>query len=87
MTEDGDVTASQVTGRIASAVPLTKEEQAALRDKLQARFSQPLDLRFEVEPSLLGGVRVRVGDEVIDGSVKSKLDALAQSLGQGQSLL
>ncbi|HUV95181.1 MAG TPA: F0F1 ATP synthase subunit delta, partial [Anaerolineae bacterium] len=39
---------------------------------------------FEVEPSLLGGVRVRVGDEVIDGSVKSKLDALAQSLAQSR---
>ncbi len=80
MKGDGELTASEVLAKVISAVPLTKDEQAALREKLQARFDQPLDLRFEVEPSLLGGVRVRVGDEVIDGSVKSKLDALAQSL-------
>lgn len=80
MKGDGELTASEVLAKVISAVPLTKDEQAALREKLQARFDQPLDLRFEVEPSLLGGVRVRVGDEVIDGSVRSKLDALAQSL-------
>lgn len=84
MTGDGEATAPEVTGRISSAVPLTKEEQAALRRKLQARFDRPLDLRFEVEPSLLGGITVRVGDQVIDGSVKGKLDALAQTLGSRQ---
>lgn len=84
MKGDGELTASEVLAKVISAVPLTKDEQAALREKLQARFNQPLDLRFEVEPSLLGGVRVRVGDEVIDGSVKSKLDALAQSLVQSR---
>jgi F-type H+-transporting ATPase subunit delta len=84
MKGDAEVTASEVLAKVTSAVPLTKDEQAALREKLQTRFNQPLDLRFEVEPSLLGGVRVRVGDEVIDGSVKSKLDALAQSLVQSR---
>ncbi len=84
MKGDEEVTASEVLAKVTSAVPLTKDEQAALREKLQAHFHQPLDLRFEVEPSVLGGVRVRVGDEVIDGSVKSKLDALAQSLVQSR---
>ena len=84
MMEDGEATAPEVTGRISSAVPLTKEEQAALREKLQARFDRQLDLRFEVEPSLLGGIAVRVGDQVIDGSIKGKLDALAQALGSRQ---
>jgi len=81
---DTEATSSSLTARVSSAVPLTDEEQAALGEKLKARFGQALNLRFEVEPSLLGGVRVRVGDEVIDGSVKSKLDALAQSLAQGR---
>ncbi|HUW11307.1 MAG TPA: ATP synthase F1 subunit delta [Anaerolineae bacterium] len=81
---DTEATSSSLTARVSSAVPLTDEEQAALGEKLKARFGQALNLRFEVEPSLLGGVRVRVGDEVIDGSVKSKLDALAQSLAQSR---
>lgn len=51
-----------------------------MRGKLEARFGQGLDLTFEVEPAVLGGVVVRVGDQMIDGSVKGKLDALAQTL-------
>jgi ATP synthase F1 delta subunit len=66
--------------RVSSAVPLTPDEQEALRARLQTRFQRPLDLHFEVTPSLLGGVSVRVGDQAIDGSVKGKLDALAHNL-------
>jgi ATP synthase F1 delta subunit len=78
--KDKESTSSNLTARVSSAVPLTKEEQAALREKLEARFSQDLNLRFQVEPSLLGGVVVRVGDKVMDGSVKGKLEALKQTL-------
>lgn len=80
MRKDKESTSSNLTARVSSAVPLTKEEQAALREKLEARFSQDLQLRFEVERSLLGGVVVRVGDKVIDGSVKGRLEALKQTL-------
>ncbi len=80
MRKDKESTSSNLTARVSSAVPLTKGEQAALREKLEARFSQDLHLRFEVEPSLLGGVVVRVGDKVIDGSVKGRLEALKQTL-------
>jgi len=80
MRKDRASTSSNLTVKVSSAVPLTEEEQAVLREKLEARFSQNLDLRFEVERSLLGGVVVRVGDKVMDGSVKGKLDALKQTL-------
>jgi len=66
--------------KVSSAVPLTKEEQEALREKLQTRFGQDLSFRFEVEPSILGGVLLRVGDDVIDGSVQGKLETLRQTL-------
>lgn len=75
-----ELTSPDLTVKVSSAVPLTKEEEAALRQKLEARFNQGLDLRFGVEPSLLGGIVIRAGDQVIDGSVKGKLDALAQTL-------
>jgi len=77
-------TSSNLTVKVSSAVPLTKEEQAALREKLEARFGQNLALDFEVEPSLLGGVVVRVGDQIVDGSAKSKLEALKQTLAPGR---
>ena len=80
MRKDKNSTSSNVMVRVSTAVPLNKEEQAALRERLQARFSEELDLRFEVEPSILGGVIARVGDKIIDGSVKGKLEALRQTL-------
>lgn len=78
MTKDTEPTLASLKVRISSAVPLTEDEQAALRERLEARFNQTLDARFEVEPSLLGGVVVRAGDQVIDGSVKGRLEGLAQ---------
>jgi ATP synthase F1 delta subunit len=81
MTAEKEATSSRVTAKVSSAVLLTSDEQAALGQRLEARLGQPLELRFEVEPSLLGGVVVRVGDQVIDGTVKGRLDALAQTLG------
>ncbi len=80
MSKDKKPAASNLTVRVSSAVLLTEEEQSALRQNLEARFNQGLDLRFGVEPSLLGGIVIRAGDQVIDGSVKGKLDALAQTL-------
>jgi len=80
VSKDKKPAASNLTVRVSSAVPLTEVEERALRENLEARFSPGLDLRLAVEPSLLGGIVVRAGDQVIDGSVKGKLDALAQTL-------
>jgi F-type H+-transporting ATPase subunit delta len=68
--------------RITSAVPLTSDEQAALRDKLVERYGADLEFQFEVEESLLGGIHLRVGDRVIDGSVAGRLAALRDRLTQ-----
>lgn len=84
MSRDIEPTSATMKVKVSSAVPLTKQEQAALREKLEGRFGADLEIRFDVETSLLGGVVVRVGDQVIDGSVKGKLDALAQTLAQSR---
>lgn len=65
---------------VTSAVPLTETEKEALRAKLAGRFGADLEIQFEVDASLLGGVRLRVGDQVIDGSVAGKLAALRDHL-------
>jgi ATP synthase F1 delta subunit len=80
MRKDKESTSSSLTVRVSSAVPLTEEEETALREKLKARFSEDLNFRFEVDSSFLGGVVVWVGEKVIDGSVKGKLEALKQTL-------
>lgn len=66
---------------VTSAVPLTPEEQAALAQKLTAQYGADLEFEFVVDPAILGGLIVRVGDRLIDGSVASKLAALKQALG------
>ncbi len=68
------------TARVTSAVPLTSAEQAAFRQKVTKRFGPDLDFQFEVDPALMGGIVLRVGDQVIDGSVAAKLAALRAQL-------
>lgn len=64
------------TATIQSAVPLTEEERSLIQAKLEARYGGVLYYRWEVEPSLLAGVRIQVGDDVKDGSVRSRIDRL-----------
>ena len=84
MMAEKEATDFSLKGKVRSAVALTAEEQAALRQKLERRFKGSVDLTFDVEPMLLGGVAVRVGDQVIDGSVKGRLESLAQNLRAGR---
>ncbi len=66
--------------RVTSAIALTDEEREQIEEKLAARFGSGLDFEFVVDESILGGLTVRVGDEIIDGSVAGKLGALKESL-------
>jgi F-type H+-transporting ATPase subunit delta len=69
-----------VLAHVRSAVPLTDDERAKLEQTLTQRFGSSLEAEYEVDPALIGGVVVRVGDEVIDGSLVGKLSALRERL-------
>ena len=69
-----------VVGLVRSAVPLTSAEKAKLEKGLGVRFGDELALTYEIDPSIIGGVVVRVGDLVMDGSVATKLAALREEL-------
>jgi F-type H+-transporting ATPase subunit delta len=68
--------------QVSSAVPLTAAEQEELRTRLIHRYGADLEFQFEVDKSLLGGIRLRVGDQIIDGSVAGKLAALRDHLAE-----
>ena len=67
------------TARVESPFPLTAEQQAALRTSLTRRYGPGLFIGFGQNPSLIGGLRVRVGSDVYDGSVRARLNALENS--------
>jgi F-type H+-transporting ATPase subunit b len=60
---------------VTSALPLTKQEQEQAKKMLQVKT-----VDFKVDPKILGGLVVRVGDQVVDDSVASRMDALGESL-------
>ncbi len=66
-----------------SASPLTKDEVAALARRLEEYTGGRVELDVQVDPSLLGGLVVRVGDRLIDGSVRSRLERLRNQLVSG----
>ena len=65
---------------IVSAVTLSETEQADIRSKLVGEYGEGLVFSFRVDPDLLGGLRVRVGDRFIDTSVATRLATLRESL-------
>jgi F-type H+-transporting ATPase subunit delta len=66
-----------------SAAPLTKDEVEALTRRMEQFAGGRIELDLQVDPSLLGGVVVRVGDRLIDGSVRGRLERLRNRLVSG----
>jgi F-type H+-transporting ATPase subunit delta len=66
-----------------SALPLTPDEVRALIERLERSTSRDVELDAEVDASLLGGLVVRLGDRLIDGSVRSRLERLRNQLVSG----
>jgi F-type H+-transporting ATPase subunit delta len=63
-----------------TAVPLSPDQIAALEGALHLRFGLKVRLRTRVDPEVLGGLQVRVGDKLIDATVRTKLDRMNQQL-------
>jgi F-type H+-transporting ATPase subunit b len=75
--EDADFTGQ--SAEVTSALPLTPEEKDTVRQQVLARLgSQQATVTFRVDPAILGGLIIRVGDKVLDGSVAGQLDDMRQ---------
>jgi len=68
------------TVKVISATTLTDHYQALLKKSLSKRLNRDVSLECETDPALLGGAIIRAGDLVIDGSLRSKLNRLLESL-------
>jgi F-type H+-transporting ATPase subunit delta len=65
---------------LTTAVAVSDEQQSRIVDALKNRFGKQVRLAVHIDPQLVGGARLQVGDRVIDGSVRTGLDKLATAL-------
>jgi F-type H+-transporting ATPase subunit delta len=66
--------------RIESATPLNAEANSRILKNLKTKYGKDLTTEFVVNPELLGGMRIRIGSDVWDGSVRNRLERLKQQL-------
>ena len=69
----------QVVAQVVAAAPLTTEQRSRLEAVLQRRYGR-VRLNVDVDPSVLGGLRVQVGSELVDGTVTARLDEARRRL-------
>jgi F-type H+-transporting ATPase subunit b len=65
---------------VTSALPLTDDEKKRVQSELLQNLGKDAQVNFRVDPAILGGIIIRVGDRVVDGSVASQLGEMKQNL-------
>ncbi len=70
-------------GKVTTAIQLSPAKQAALKDELQKRTGCKMELVFAVDPEILGGMVLAVGDKVLDSSLRAQLGNLRETLIRG----
>lgn len=68
------------TAVVTSAVPLSPAQQNDILRQLRGKHGVALDVTFDIDPTILGGLIVQVGDSVLDDSVRSRLVAIQQRM-------
>jgi F-type H+-transporting ATPase subunit delta len=70
----------RVQAQVTSSVPLSSEQQTRLRETLRKMLDKDVALEMDVDADIIGGMVIRVGDQVIDGSVRTRLETLKHRL-------
>jgi F-type H+-transporting ATPase subunit delta len=80
-----DESLGRVQATVTTAVALTDAQRARLAQGLSQALGKQVSVDASEEPAIIGGLVVRVGDQVIDGSVRTRLEALRASLAHGSA--
>ena len=70
----------EVDAQVTSAQPLSESQTAALKSTLKSKLGRDARLQLQVDPSLLGGLIVKVGSQMIDSSLRTKLEGLRTAM-------
>lgn len=69
-----------LTGEVISAFKLDEAQRTRITHELRQRYGDRLELRFQEDPSLIGGLIIRVGDRVLDNSLRTRLSAIQRNM-------
>ncbi len=69
-------------GKVITAIALTEEQLSELESNLSAKYNRSIKLVNEISEDIIGGVLVKIGNEEIDGTLKTRLDSLKEVLSQ-----
>lgn len=72
----------KIDAEVVSAFPLTREQEVSITNMLKAKLGREVSISTSTDESLIGGVVIKAGDTIIDGSMKSQLESLALALGR-----
>ncbi len=70
----------ETTALVTSAHPLSADQVDALKQQLRTRIGREVAIDLSVDPSLLGGLVVKIGSQMIDSSIKTRLNSLAHAM-------
>ena len=70
----------EISAEVTSAHALDEGQVDALRQNLRTRYGADIALELDVDPAILGGLVVKIGSRMIDGSIRTKLNTLAQAM-------
>ena len=69
-----------IEAKVISALPITDDQVKPLLAAIESKYGRKVSAQVEVDPELIGGARIVIGDKVIDATVRGRLDAMATAL-------
>jgi F-type H+-transporting ATPase subunit delta len=70
----------EITAEVTSARPLAADQVDSIRQHLRSRMGRDIAVDLSVDPAILGGLVVKVGSQMIDSSIRTKLNTLAHAM-------
>ncbi|MCD3194954.1 F0F1 ATP synthase subunit delta [Clostridium botulinum C] len=71
-----------IVAHIKSVIPLNEEQKSVLVEKLSKKYKKNIMLKEQLDKSLIGGLYVRIGDDVIDGTIKGKFEEIRKRVSK-----
>ncbi|GAB4111455.1 MAG: ATP synthase F1 subunit delta [Roseiflexaceae bacterium] len=75
--------AQRLSGEVTSAVVLTDAQQSRIAADLRERYGEGLQVAFRVDETLIGGLIIRIGDQVLDNSLRTRMGSVQRTLAGG----